>query len=67
MRSYRVRTVQHIPIENAVVEIVVILHYLREELTKEIIIRGLLEAELANVVQVDCELLCLDIRVEQDV
>ena len=53
------RTVSQVPVVYAVVDVVVVLHYLGEQLAQKLIVGRLLEAKLPDVVQVDAEFLCL--------
>lgn len=50
-------TMQEIPIKDTVIYISIISHDFCEQLSEEIIVRGLLEPELADIVQVDTKLL----------
>ena len=55
-------SIQKHPIVNAVLRFAKSLHDLGEELSQKVIVWCLLEAKLANIVHVDTELLCFEVR-----
>lgn len=52
------RTIEKIPIIDAIFNVAIVLEDLRKQLAQEFVIWCLLEAELADIVEVDRELLC---------
>lgn len=63
MKAHRVRlpsfpVVQQLPVEHRVIRFTYNSEHLDEQLLEEIVVRCLLEAKLADIVQIDAELLC---------
>ena len=51
--------VQEHPVVHAILDLASVLESLGEEVPEEVVVRSLLESELADVVEVDGELLCV--------
>ena len=50
--------IQEIPVINIIINVAVVLHDLREQISKEIIIGSFFESELPDIVEVDGKFLC---------
>ena len=51
-------TIQIIPIIDAIINVVIILHHFGKEFAQEFIIGRFLETEFADIIEVNSELLC---------
>ena len=51
-------TVQEVPVVNTVFDVTIVLENLGEQLSKEVVIRRLLETQFPHIVKIDGELLC---------
>jgi hypothetical protein len=54
----RTKTVQEVPVINAVVNVVVVLHHFGEQFAQEFIVGRFLKAKFPDIIEINAEFLC---------